>query len=170
MIEEFIRKNREAFDDAIPPQSVWQSIESNLPSPGGRLIELRLVYKVAAAVNVILGVGVLLGFYLGSQNQSSQTQVQLAHMEQYYQEKLNARMQLLTDYQASDMVRGELASLETGYAKLTSETPLDQDRYMLAVMRNFEARLALVEKVISHLEKYSNQGKKEKDEIRDLQI
>lgn len=134
------------------------------------MVELKWVYRIAASVAIVLSFGVLLGYYVGQSNSSTGIDRQLAGMEQYYQQKMEDKMRRLASYEALDMVRPELQNLEQGYAQLTSETPLDQDKYLHAVMTNFEARLVLIEKVLQQMEKYSNEEKTEENEVRDLQI
>lgn len=169
-MEEFIKKNRQAFDDAQPSVQVWERIEAELHRPQTKMVEISMLYKVAASVAVILSLGVLLGYYVGSRSQMNSIEQQLAGVETYYQQKMEERMDLLDSYNATQVVQEELNGLESGYAKLVSERPLDEERYMQAVMANFEARLEVLEKVILQMEKYSNKGKINNNEIKDLQI
>lgn len=169
-MEKFIRENRPAFDSEMPSHRVWEKIEGDLHPVRGRMVPLSMVYRIAASIVLILAVGVLLGYYVGSQSQAEEIQRQMAGMERYYQKKMDKKMVQLADYQATDQVRSELTSLENGYARLASETPLDKEKYLRAVMTNFEARLALLERVLLQMEKYSKEGKNNENEIKDLQI
>lgn len=61
-LEDFIRKNRQAFDEHEPPEHVWQNIQKNLPhQPRRNIIKLIPVikYAVAAAIAGIIVIALL---------------------------------------------------------------------------------------------------------------
>src|SRR5215510_14628960 len=62
--EKFIRKNRDDFDDAVPPEKVWQGIEKTLPvKKEAKRFTLRDIYKWSAAAPVFF-VAVTVTYFL----------------------------------------------------------------------------------------------------------
>ena len=170
-MEKFIKENRAAFDTETPSNAVWTRIEGQLSEKKAPvMIELKWVYRIAASVAIVLSVGVLAGFYIGTAHTSSQFAQQVVDVERYYQGKLEEKMTELASYQASDIVSGEIQDLEARYASLVNEDVYVEERHMNAVIENFEARLAIMEKVLLRMKQYSNKGKKGKNENAELEI
>ena len=59
-LEKFINDNRDAFDDELPGEHVWQGVEKSLTPQKGKLvsISLGLKWSIAAAVIVLAGIGI----------------------------------------------------------------------------------------------------------------
>ena len=171
-MEKFIKQNRQAFDTELPSQRVWAGIENELHESASqpKMIELRLVYRIAASVALILTFGVLLGYYIGSNSTNREMAAKLADVERYYQSQMDTKMSELAAYQADDIVAEDLATLESRYTSLVSEDVYSEDQYMHAVIENFEARLAIMEKVLDRMKQYSNKGKREKNENVNIEI
>ncbi|MFT3824625.1 MAG: hypothetical protein QM731_11920 [Chitinophagaceae bacterium] len=71
-LEQFIRNNRESFDDAEPGDQLWKKLEKQLQPPAekGRVIAMKyLRWSVAAAVVVLAGIGI---FHLASPSKTVQ--------------------------------------------------------------------------------------------------
>jgi hypothetical protein len=74
-LEKFINENRNAFDDDIPSDKIWQGIESALPkNKKAKLINIssKLKWGIAAAVVVLLGTGI---FFKLQQNTPSKIDI-----------------------------------------------------------------------------------------------
>lgn len=170
-MEKFIKENRAAFDTETPTDAVWARIEGQLAEKKAPvMIELKWVYRIAASVAIILSVGVLAGYYIGTATTTSQMAQQMVDVERYYQNKMDDKMAELASYQATDVVASEINDLESRYASLASEDVYVEERHMQAVIENFEARLAIMEKVLLRMKQYSNKGKKGKNENVQLEI
>src|ERR1700759_45941 len=62
-LEDFVRNNREQFDDLEPSADLWSRIEKHLPAEGtvtqkreAKMFSLGFVLKVAASIILIMGV------------------------------------------------------------------------------------------------------------------
>ena len=62
-LEDFIKTNREEFDDLEPSTDLWAKIEQHLPpqfndqqKPGAKTFSLGFVLRVAAAVILVMGI------------------------------------------------------------------------------------------------------------------
>ena len=63
-LEDFIKMNRDEFDDLEPSGDLWARIEKNLPPEGtaiqpreAKTFSLSFVLKVAASVIIVMGIG-----------------------------------------------------------------------------------------------------------------
>src|SRR6185437_8067869 len=66
-LEDFIKTNREEFDDLEPSADLWSRIEKHLPEQGGAIkkretktFSLGFVLRVAASVIVVMGISFVL--------------------------------------------------------------------------------------------------------------
>jgi len=110
-LEDYIRDNREAFDDAVPSLKVWAGIENALSTqkissvPNGRRFSLRRLLTIAASVVMLLGLGVVLGSQLTSgnglqKNLASDNEVfrELEDMKIYYEAEIKNKEAQLINY------------------------------------------------------------------------
>jgi hypothetical protein len=170
-LEEFIKKNREQFDDQQAANDVWVKIDKALDSERKPvLVELKWVYRVAASVALILTAGILVGYYMGSQSKADEFAQQRADIERYYEKKVDNKMMQLASYEVDPMIHADLENLEAVYTGLLSESEVDQERYVYALIENFEARLALLEKVLLRMKIHSEKGKKDNKDVYEIQI
>jgi len=99
-IKQFIQNNRPAFDSEVPPAFVWENVEKNLPR---KRIHMYRVLRMAAAVLLILGMGIVIGRFAA---QPSKTELALsdisneyAELENFYTQKINQKISLLKNQQ-----------------------------------------------------------------------
>src|SRR5882762_9668172 len=74
-LEDFMKANREEFDDLEPSADLWKRIEKHLPAEGtqpkkreAKMFSLSFVMKVAASIIIIMGIG--FGLYLRTEKKS----------------------------------------------------------------------------------------------------
>ena len=74
-LEDFMRANREEFDDLEPSADLWSRIEKHLPAEGtlpqkreAKMFSLSFVMKVAASIIIVMGIG----FFLYVHNEKKQ--------------------------------------------------------------------------------------------------
>ena len=75
-LEDFIKNNKEAFDDLEPSASIWGRIELGLPAEisqpnkkDAKVFSLGFVLRVAASIVVVMGISFI--FYLRNQNKQT---------------------------------------------------------------------------------------------------
>ena len=75
-LEDFVKNNREQFDDLEPSADLWSRIEKHLPEEGtvpqkreAKMFSLSFVLKVAASIIIIMGIG----FFVYVHNEQKQT-------------------------------------------------------------------------------------------------
>ena len=108
-LEQFIRDNREEFDTAVPSLKIWAELDKKLPQPEvkkeAKRISIRRFLSIAAAVTLLIGFGVGIGFSLApSPDQGAITLSDLspeyAEVEQYYATQVNSKLARLASYKA----------------------------------------------------------------------
>ena len=94
-LEQFIRDNREDFDTKTPSLKIWADLDKKLPPPPpqtqpfvqgpvAKRISIRRIMSIAAAVTLLIGFGVGIGFSLAPS--SNQQMVSLSDISDEYAE------------------------------------------------------------------------------------
>ncbi|MBX2963461.1 MAG: hypothetical protein KF687_13190 [Cyclobacteriaceae bacterium] len=101
-LEEFIRTNRQAFDDREPAEKVWQNIETRLY---GKRSSLALVFWRAAAV-LFMGLSVFLLYSRVTESRNNQLVMkEFKDVESFYVREISDKVDMI------EMVRGDEAGL-----------------------------------------------------------
>ena len=175
-LEEFIKQHRSEFDDRQPSPEVWKRIREDMHEKpiAARMVSISVLYKVAASVVLLIGVGVVLGLYIGSlqSNQDQFTQAkEYQDIENYYQGQIDDRMKRLASYNVSPEVQEDLHNMDQLYQELRSEeTRLasnSQEQHINAIIKNYESRIAIMEKVLERMKQHSE---KKQNDSHDEQI
>lgn len=160
-LEKFIKQNRESFDeDAMPPGHESRFL-MKLEKQKIEKQNSTVFWRVAAAIIVLLvaGASLLLPRFnspmdvqYGSMTLSDVSS-DMAAIETYYTSELEKKYKDLQQLSEEDpVVRNlfdELATLNDTYEELEKELYVSgsNDRVVLAMIKNFRLRLALVEKL-----------------------
>jgi len=162
-LENFVRTNRGAFDQAQPDLRVWAGIDKALGSPPSRRVPLwRRSLSIAASVLFLIGLGTFIGWQLnqGATAQSlAEMHPELQEMKEYYEAELQEKKALLASHQADPSVNEDLSQLEGFLKELQSElaeAPRGQEEQIVnAMIENYQDRLEILERVLSRIQ--SNQ-------------
>ena len=162
-LEEFIRSNRESFDDLKAPARVWKRI-------GKRSAPVHHLWKwsaIAAGALLLLAVGYIMG-NSGNRMYHSQEWAEYQEAEQYYQTRVNQKLSEVKTLPVSDQVLTDLQMLDEVYEELRKqllEDPNASPQVLLAAMvKHQQQKLDVLEKIINRLNKYNHQ-KNDKHEI-----
>jgi hypothetical protein len=178
-LEQFIRDNREAFDDEEPGRQVWTSLEKQLAAPEkkGKVLAMKFLrLGIAAAILVLAGVGV---FYLAfdktgsapvAQGQSSGTDRAFAnqnklpedidpvyakevyHFTQLIELKQTELKQIEKDNpQLYKQFLNDINQLDSSYYALKNELPVNPNREQLleAMIQNLRLQTELLNQQLS---------------------
>ncbi len=164
-LETFIRKHRDAFDTHHPEPHVWYHIAQALPpAPPIRLHWMRSLRLAAAAVALLIA-GIGIGLWYGAARSGSAAEMALgdlspeyAELENYLQREIQVRQerlsQLSTYRQASvleDLRQMDLAMTEL-QAELAQVPPANREAVVRAMIDNYRARIAILERVLQYLQ------------------
>ena len=177
-LEDFISKNKEAFDDLEPGADVWNYISKELDAwedsqpkkREAKTFSLGFVLRVAAMVIVVMGIG--FGVYLKSQKTNEG--VDLAAINPAYAkqqihyasliETKRAELKIIAKFDP-ELYRefsGEITRMQTTYKKLNTDlaTSPNQERVLRAMIRNLQIQTEVLNQQLSVIEQI-NQSKKD---------
>ena len=170
-LEEFVKANREEFDDIVPSPELWSRIERELPlqfahqKKNERSFSLGFVLRVAASVIVVMGVSFVI--YMRSSNKS---EVNYASINPVYAQQqtryvtliANKRTELKTISQSDPELykefSAETAKMDSVYKKLRSELVLR------AMIRNLEVQTEVLNQQLNVIEQYNQMKKQNENE------
>ncbi len=167
-IEQFIQKNRTSFDSETPPAFVWENVEKNLPR---KRIQMYRVLRMAAAVLLILGLGIVIGRFAG---QPSKTELALsdisneyAELEHFYTQKINQKINLLKDKQLDERALTDIKELEQEFEVLKQElnaSDAQDEQIIQAMIENYRTKIDILERVLDRTN-HSTKVKKNESSI-----
>ncbi|TNE57902.1 MAG: hypothetical protein EP344_10680 [Bacteroidetes bacterium] len=165
-LEGFIRQHRAAFDVATPDDKVWSAIEKAVPATETKIVRMpayRQLVRIAAAI-ALLVIGMQLGLWYAAHNLSepgmalSEVSQEYAELEQYYQRDISVKQQKLASFASyqDDNVRSDLLEMDEIMDQLREELanvpPANRERVVRAMIENYKAKAAILERVLRHLE------------------
>lgn len=170
-LEHFIAENREAFDSEATPGTAWDEIIRALPEtprPAMHVIKghhtgwKQRLLRAAAAV-ALLATALAAGIWYGRSTAAnamamSQVSPEYAELEQYYQRHINGQKAQLVSLGGSQpaVVLADLEQLDRLMAELQKELadvpPGNREQVVRAMIDNYKAKTAILERVLQRLE------------------
>ena len=181
-LEDFIRANREEFDEIEPSADLWARIEKHLPPVGeepkkreAKTFSLWFVMRVAATVVVIMG----LGFALYVRNEKKQAidfaaiNPVYARQQVQYTSLIQAKRSELKSVAKSDPelykeFSAQVAQMDATYKELNSEliTSPNQERVLRAMIRNLKIQADVLNQQLKVLEEMKEMKNGQNNEIK----
>lgn len=186
-LEDFIRANKDEFNDLEPRMELWDSIEQKLDlappmpekttKPGAKTFSLGFVLRVAASVIVIMGVCFAL-YLRNGKNQG----VQLADINPTYAKqqmhyaslvqtkRTELKSMAKTDPQLYKEFSTEIARMDSAYTSLKNDlaTSPNQERTLRAMIRNLQIQTEVLNQQLSVIEQFNELKKEQKNEIKNI--
>jgi hypothetical protein len=177
-LEEFVKTNREEFNDLVPSPELWSRIERELPIQFERQkknekksFSLGFVLRVAASVIVVMGIS--FAIYLRSNNNKEVNYASInptyaQQQTRYVQLIANKRTELKTISQSDPELykefSAETAKIDSVYRKLNNDlvTSPNPELVLRAMIRNLEIQTEVLNQQLSVIEQY-NQMKKQNE-------
>lgn len=184
-LESFIRDNRTAFDTNTPDLRVWAAIEQAVPAQSAKIIGMpwhRALLRSAAAIALLI-TGISIGVWYGRADMSGQTgmamsevSTEYAELEQYYQRDISAKQDKLATLVSNrdQDLNADLLQMDKVMSELRQELanvpPGNREKVVRAMIENYKAKAAILERVLGHLEQQkqpatTNSGNYEVDNI-----
>jgi len=172
-LEEYIRTNRDGFDDKNPDPMIWEHISARLPHQA-RTVRHVVMWKwmTAAAVTLALMMsGVVAGMYMGSgRTIADPAYADFLQAQEYYNMEYNKKKSELEQYVSDPEVERDLQDLDLMHDDLSQQllnsTSPDKTELINAMIEVYRTRIKLLERVLNKVErnKSENTGTQE-DEI-----
>ncbi|MFZ1679326.1 MAG: hypothetical protein WAT91_18755 [Saprospiraceae bacterium] len=158
-LEDFIRDHRSEFDDLKAPSGVWKKLDNRHP----RVHHLWKWSAVAAGALLLISIGYIFGTtYNGGPDVAGWKEYQ--ETEQYYEARIQSRMDKIKTLAVSDEVTADLQVLDDVYQQLRSQLMEDPNAdaqvLLSAMVRHQQQKLEIMEKILTRVDKYK---KNEKD-------
>ena len=159
-LENFIRENRQHFDDEVPGLRVWSSIQNELDKkPHSWLQWLRPLRVAAAVVALLLAGGAMGAYWTSSHNRVaalSDVSPDYAEMQRYFDQEIQSMMTQLANYEQAGTVMADISELDSVYQELQEElkyTPAgNREKVVQAMIANYKAKIDLLEQVLEKLQ------------------
>ena len=185
-LEYFILANRTALDTAVPDAALWQHIERTVhgASATPKMVHMtwqRHLLRIAASLTLLIaGIGIGTWYARASQNSMDMADVssEYGELEQFYERDIATKQQKLatftgnrpaevnTDLQQLDYIMQDLRR------ELAEVPPANREQVVRAMIENYKARTAILEKVLRNLDPTQKPVKDNSDaagyEIKDL--
>lgn len=181
-LEDFIKTNKEGFDDLEPAADLWSRIEKQLPPEKSKKNEkktfsLGFVLRVAAAVIIVMGVSFMIflhsiqkpGVDLAAINpEYAKQQVHYASLVETKRSELNKIAQ--SNPELYKEFSSEIAKMDSTYKKLNSDlaTSPNQELVLRAMIRNLQIQTEVLSQQLNVIEQYNQAKKDEKNEIKNI--
>ncbi len=151
-LKEHIESNAEDFEVYPFDANDWNKIADKLDPPKRHYRGWLLGVAASLAVIFISTVLVM---------SSSQTAPpnEVAEMEGYYQEAINAKISLVKNQLEDDSILEDLNAMDEAFAelKLDLDENVDNEEVVIAMMENYQLKLKILERILSELEKENSE-------------
>jgi hypothetical protein len=162
-LEKFVQENRKFFDTDRPGLPVWANIEKGLIAR--RKPRIKLIWKVAASVALLLTIGGVAGFYLSLQlnspslAESALIQEELIQAVSYYHQEIDQRLEEVKMNNIEPDVIDELDQLDMTIAQLKEDLKFapanSKETIFNAVIQAYESKLEILERFINGQNQYN---------------
>lgn len=167
-LEDFIRKNRQAFDDKEPPKRVWTNIASSLALSKQSLWNSVAVWRAAAIVFLMLSVYLLIPDRAIRTENSDLAANEFNDIEAFYFQEISEKKQLIDEFQKADALNGftqDFKQLEAMYMVLREEMKNSpSEKVKDAMVLNLLVRINLLNQHLSKLDQQKAKKPQQQDE------
>jgi len=182
-LEDFMKENKEEFDDLVPSADLWSRIEKHLPAEGtaqkreAKMFSLNFVLRVAASVIIVMGIG--FGIYLHNEKKAgidfaainpayAKQRMQYASLVQTKRNEIKAIAQ--TNPELYHEFSTEIAKMDSLYKKLNNDlaTSPNQELVLRAMIRNLQVQTEVLNQQLNVIEQFDQMKKEEKNETKDI--
>lgn len=176
-LEQFIRDNRNEFDNFEPRADLWQEIDQQLKKEDTKVRPLWfrtpvMRYAAAAVILLLAGYGV---FQLGRTSVKTETSVniaqinpELAQAEAYYTSLINEEKSLLDPKEIEalglkDEFNEDLVTLDSAYRNLKKQlvSEANKEPIVAAMIKNLQLRVEIIRQQIETLQRVNQYKRKE---------
>ena len=171
-LDSFIRQNRDSFDRELPNGQAWENIAGGLPKPKAIKVHIgwqRSIMRIAASL-ALLVVGIGGGIWyerqgdLANKMAMSDISGEYKELEQFYQRGISVKQEKLATFTGSQAaeVSEDLEQLDEIMEQLQLELadvpPGNREQVVRAMINNYKAKTAILQRVLERLEDSNNGG------------
>ena len=183
LLECFIRQNREGLDTSIPRETLWQNIEKAIPGsarPPATIVRVnwqRGLLRIAASLALLIagiGIGTWYAHSTAGGMDMADVSSEYGELEQYYQRDIATKQQKLATFTGnrSSEINMDLDQLDHMMQELRQELadvpPANREQVVRAMIDNYKAKTAILERVLEDLDTTKKPEKDNSDAGHDI--
>lgn len=180
-LEDFIKANREEFDDLEPRAGLWDEIEKQLPDGQkkreAKRFSIGFVLRVAAIVILVMSVSFVI-FLKSIEKRGvdlADINPEYAKQQMHYASLVETKRIELKQIAKSDPAlyrefNKEIAQMDSTYKKLASDlaNSPNQELVLRAMIQNLQIQTEVLNQQLSAIEQYNHSKKDRKNETKNI--
>lgn len=156
-LEEFIRDNREAFDDKEPSEKVWTNISASLRMRRTNVWDSVALWRAAAVIFMVLCGYLLIPKEPVNTIAKDNVSAEFADVEAFYFRQISEKVEMIDEFQKNEGLNGfthDFQQLEAMYMVLKEEMKTRPSQKVKdALVLNLLVRIDLLNQQLHKLEK-----------------
>ncbi|HEY4655171.1 MAG TPA: hypothetical protein VIH22_11695 [Cyclobacteriaceae bacterium] len=160
-LEDFIRQNRDAFDDKKPDEKVWRGVASALPATRKPVWNNVSMWRAAAILFMALSVYLVLPDHVRVIGSDMETLNEFRDVEAFYFQQISDKVRLIDTYERSEGLNGftqDIHQLEAMYMVLKEEMEARPSRKVKdALVLNLLVRIDLLNQQLQKLDQHADE-------------
>jgi hypothetical protein len=167
--EDFVCKNREAFDDREPSGTVWNKIEGAMGFSNRSLWNSVTLWRAAAVIFMALSIYLMIPKVTHQKQDiaAKEFSKEFSDVEQFYFEQISEKTALIEEFRRNEGMNGftnDFKQLEAMYNVLKEEMKnRPSQKVKDALVLNLLVRIDLLNQQLHHLEKEPQERKSTKN-------
>jgi len=184
-LEDFIRANRDEFDDLEPRADLWSRIEMQLPEEKeeapkkreAKTFSLGFVLRVAASVVVLMGLGFVIFLKSIEHRHVDLAAINPEYAKQQMQyaslvesKRIELKKVAETDPELYKEFSGEIAKMDSTYKKLNAElaNSPNQELVLREMIRTLQVQLDVLNRQLSVIERFNEEKSDQTNENKNI--
>ncbi len=158
-LEDFIRANRDEFDDQLPSAEVWDNIAKYTQPRKSKMVAFRKFFSMAATIAVLLVCGILFGQNVLNrfeQHNNKRLPKDFSKIEQNYLQKITLKYKELAEFEATELVDEDLIKIDELIVELKKELLYapqgTEDLIMNHILKSYQMKLKILERVLNRVQ------------------
>jgi hypothetical protein len=155
-LEDFIKSNRDAFDDKEVPEAAWENIRKTLPARSSPWYDNLTVWRVAAMLFMALSIYLLVPKFAGSSEGNKVAVNEFNDVEAFYNTQISQKVALIEEISGTsttDEFTSDFQQLEAMYNVLKEELKTRPSKKVKdALVLNLLVRINLLNQQLHRLE------------------
>lgn len=155
-LEDFVRQNREAFDDKEPNERIWKNIAGSLPRIRRSVWNDVTIWRAAAVLFMAMSFYLLMQGNLLKADDNKQALNEFKDVEAFYVQQISEKVQLIDSYERAEGLNGftlDIHQLEAMYMVLKEEMQSSPSQKVKdALVLNLLVRIDLLNQQLHRLD------------------
>jgi hypothetical protein len=169
-LEDFIRQNRNAFDDKEPSEKNWQNIQASLKMSANKgLWNSVVIWRAAAMIFMALSIYLLVPRNQKLQPVAEASLSEFNDVEAFYVQQISDKVEMIDEFQRNEGLNGftqDFKQLEAMYLVLKEEMKTHPSQKVKdALVLNLLVRIDLLNQQLHKLEKTYPRDEKKPENI-----